>query len=76
MTGASPDLSGLEGRDEGVLLSDALSELKRELNQRRKLYPGWIAKGTLEKAEAQRRMERMKRAIRAIEGQLAAERLL
>jgi hypothetical protein len=72
-----PDLTDFEGRDaDGVPLSDALAELKRELGQRRRLYPRWIAQGTLEKAEAQRRLERLKRALRAVEEQLAAERLL
>lgn len=57
-----------------------LSECKREIAMRRRLYPGWVAKGTLKQAVADRQiaiMEAMAADYAAkIEADAAKERLL
>jgi len=43
------------------------TELRRELGLRERLYPGWVAKGTLAPGAARRQIELMKAAIAKIE---------
>ena len=52
-----------------VTLGDMIREAKRELQTRRKVYPGWISKGTIERRTADHRI----RVQAAIVAHLEAE---
>ena len=47
--------------------TDVLGELRRELALRQRVYPAWIAKGTLAQAKADRQIALLKAAIAKIE---------
>lgn len=51
-----------------VSTQDAIAELKREMQMRTKLYPGWITKGTLKKEVADLQILRLQKAIDTLEG--------
>lgn len=55
-----------------ISLADQIKEVKRELAMRERLYPGWIAKGTLKQADADRQLERMRAALATLH-ELVAE---
>ena len=48
-------------------MQEAASELRRELNIRRRCYGRWIADGKLDEIEATDRMERMETALGVVE---------
>lgn len=45
-----------------ISLDHQLAELDRELAMRRRLYPGWVARGTLKQATADRQIAVMEAA--------------
>ena len=49
-----------------IPLADQIKEAKRELAMRERLYPGWIAKGTLKQADADRQLERMRAVLHTL----------
>jgi len=48
-------------------MSEAVSELKRELGIRRRCYSRWVADGKLTDVEAVDRLERMEKALEVVE---------
>lgn len=54
-----------------ITTRDMLDELRRELAMRERLYPGWIAKGTLAKPKADRQIAVLKAVIFKIEEKLS-----
>lgn len=50
---------------------EAATEIRRELHQRERVFPQWVASGRLEQREADRRMARLRRALEIVE--IAAE---
>jgi hypothetical protein len=44
-------------------ITEILGELRRELAMRRRLYPGWIAKGTLKQRDADRQTQILEQVI-------------
>ena len=46
-----------------ITTADMLDELRRELALRQRVYPAWIAKGTLAKPKAERQLAVLKAAI-------------
>lgn len=59
-----------------IPVSEQLKELRRELAQRRRVFPKWVQDGRLEQAEADRRIARLEAAIATVETAAAGERLL
>ncbi len=51
-----------------VTMQDAIKEIRREIQMRERLYPGWITSGKLSKAVAERQLARMKFALEVLEG--------
>ena len=47
-------------------LRDQITELRRELSVRRRVFPGWVASGKLSAEEADRRVERMEGALASL----------
>lgn len=52
---------------------EAATELKRELHQRSRVYPRWVADGRLDQVEADRRNARMQKALEIVEQAAKAE---
>lgn len=50
-----------------VALADQIAEVKRELGQRRRLYPRWVGEGRITKEGADRALSRMEAALATIE---------
>lgn len=50
-----------------ITTRDMADELRRELAMRERLYPGWIAKGTLAKPKADHQIAVLKAVIAKIE---------
>jgi hypothetical protein len=46
---------------------EAATELRREIHQRERVYPRWVADGRLDQKEADRRAARMQRALEIVE---------
>lgn len=55
---------------------ETLIELRRELHQRERVFPRWVADGRLTQADADKRFARLKRAIEIVEAEIAKGRLL
>ena len=51
-----------------VTLQDAIKEVRREIQVRKRLYPGWISSGKLNKAVAECQLARMEFALEMLEG--------
>lgn len=47
--------------------AELATELRREMAMRERLYPGWIAKGTMKPGQAARQIALLKAAIEKIE---------
>jgi hypothetical protein len=47
--------------------TDALAELRRELRMRQRLYPDWIEKGRIKRADATHRVAALELAIELLE---------
>lgn len=56
-----------------ITTRDMLDELRRELALRQRLYPAWIAKGTLAGPKAERQLAVIKAAIVRIEESMSYE---
>lgn len=56
-----------------ITTPDMLDELRRELALRQRLYPAWIAKGTLAKPKADRQIAVLKAVIAKIEETMSYE---
>lgn len=50
-----------------ITAREAATELRREIHQRARVYPRWVADGRLEQREADRRAARMQRALEIVE---------
>lgn len=63
-----------------IPLAEQVTELKRELHMRHRVYPKWVASGRMEQREADRHVARLEAAIetlsRLAEEQDRAGRLL
>lgn len=59
-----------------IPIADQLSELRREMKQRDRVYPRWIADGRLQQADADLRRARLQAAIETLEGLAAKDRLI
>jgi hypothetical protein len=49
-------------------LPEQIAEVKRELSTRKRVYPRFVAAGTLGVSEATRRTKRLEAALRTLEG--------
>jgi len=54
-------------------LREQITEVKRELSMRRRVYPAWVANGRISQAEADLHMERMTAVLVTLEGLWDAE---
>jgi hypothetical protein len=50
-----------------ITTRDMLAELRRELAMRERLYPGWIAKGTMKRETAERQVAVLRAVTQRIE---------
>lgn len=60
----------LSGALPPVTLNDAIGELERERELRRRVYPNWIAAGRLKQIAADERNRRLEYAIERLKGLL------
>lgn len=51
-------------------LQEALDEVERELNVRRRCFPRWVAEGRVSRTDAQDRVDRLASAMEALSNQL------
>ena len=58
---------------DAVTAREAATELRREIHQRARVYPRWVADGRLEQREADRRAARMQRALEIVEAAAKAD---
>ena len=65
-----PDLFG----DALPTLVDQIAEVRREIGQRKRAYPRWIAGGTLKQHTADQRMSAMRAALHTLETLLEAQK--
>jgi len=54
-----------------IEINDVISELRREYNTRARVYPNWIAHGSLKQSTADIRQARLSRAIELLEAMQA-----
>ncbi len=54
-----------------ITVSEMAAELRRELAMRERVYPSWVAKGTLAKPKADRQIALLKAAIEKLEEKLS-----
>jgi hypothetical protein len=51
-----------------VSLPDQIAEIERELGMRKRLYPNWIARGTLKQATADHQLRVMEAVLATLKG--------
>lgn len=56
-----------------VTIDEQVKCIRRELNLRLQVYPGWVKAGRMKEAAAEREIERMRAVLETLE-RLAAER--
>ena len=54
-------------------LAEQITEVKRELHMRERVYPKWVTDGRLPQADSDRRLERMRAVLQTLTGLKADE---
>jgi hypothetical protein len=57
-------------------INEAISEMKRELSMRKKVYPDWIRFGKIDKKTAEQRTEIIEWIIKNLESQITKQEKL